>query len=136
MKTGKQKTTNEGDNTMLKINWKDQSSNWNREEEYSTMQEAVEAFRATLKGLFAHSGGYVQLLDSDNDDMPVIQWTEGASGGYVSGQAVIDYHPEEDLDECDTEDCAAHSEDHEELCEVCEVKCREICLDSLVRDAK
>ena len=117
---------------MLKINWKDQSSNCNREEEYSTMQEAVEAFRATLKGLYAHGGGYVQLLDSDNDDMPVIQWTEGVSGGYVHGQSVIDYYP----DECDNETCAAHSKDHEELCEACEVKCREICLDNLVRDTK
>jgi hypothetical protein len=121
---------------MLKINWKDQSSNWSREEECNTMQEAVELFRATLKGLYAHGGGYVSMFDSENDDMPVIQWTEGASGGYVSGQSVIDYHPEEDLNECHNETCAAHSDDHEELCEDCEVKCREICLDNLVRDAR
>ena len=121
---------------MLKLNWKDQNSNWNRESEPETMEKAINDFRVLLTGLYAHSGGYVQLLDSDHDDMPVIQWTEGASGGYVTGQAVIDYHPEEDLDICDDETCAAHDDNNQELCEACEVKCREICLDRLVRDAK
>ena len=121
---------------MLKINWKNQNSNWNREEEVGNMKDAVEKFRVLLTGLYALSGGYVQIVDTERDDRPVIEWKEGASGGYVTGQSVIDYHPEEDLDECDDETCAAHDDDNQELCEACEVKCREICLDRLVRDAK
>lgn len=123
---------------MLKINWKDQSSNWDREEEVANMQEAVENFRATLKGVYAHGGGYVQILDADNTDVPLIQWTVGASGGfvrgYVTGQAVIDYHPEEDLGVCENETCEAHDDQNQGLCESCEIACREMCLDRLLMD--
>lgn len=100
------------------------------------MTEAVNEFRVLLTGLYRHNGGYVRLMkdpEPSNEDT-LLKWDEGASGGYVSGQAVIDYCPEEDLDDCDDEDCAAHSDDNESLCEACEVKCRDICLDNLLRD--
>lgn len=118
---------------MLKINYKAQNSNWNTEVSAANMQEAVEQFRIHLTGLYTHSGGYVQIVDTE-DDMPVIEWKEEASGGYVCGQAVIDYKPDEELDVCENDTCEAHSDDNQGLCEACEIKCREICLDYLLRD--
>lgn len=119
---------------MLKLNFKAQNNNWNTEVEVANMQEAVEQFRIHLTGLYAHSGGYVQIVDTEHDDMPVIEWKEEASGGYVCGQAVIDYKPEEDLAMCENETCEAHSDENQGLCEACEIACREICLDYLIRD--
>jgi hypothetical protein len=116
---------------MLKLNWKDQYSNWDREIAVDTMTAAVKEFKILLTGLYAHGGGYVQLLDTDHEDMPVIQWTEGVSMGYVSGRAVLDYHPAEDLDDCDNTECATHSAEGQDLCEACETRCREICLEKL-----
>lgn len=118
---------------MYKLYWRSQSSHAGQEEQHAKIEDAIREFKVALTGLYAHSGGEAAIIDENNNDMPLIEWKEGASGGYCIGQAVIDYRPEEDLEECGNEGCLWHNEDSQELCEDCEKKALNICLDRLLK---
>lgn len=121
---------------MYTLSWKSQSSHATQDEQHAAIKDAIHEFKAAMAGLYAHGGGMVMLSKNPeprNEDC-LLQWHEGASGGYCSGQAVLDYKPEEDLEECENDGCSWHDENSQELCESCERKALDICFDRLLRD--
>jgi len=118
-----------------KLVWKTQSSNAAQDEMHDTVESAVEEFKTALKGLYAHGGGMVAILEEEHWEtgaQALVKWEEHISGGFGSGTAWMDVNPAENLDkECENEGCCWHDEDSQEMCEDCEREGLDMVLDYL-----
>lgn len=122
---------------MYKLVWKTQSSNAAQDEMHETLESAVNKFREALKGLYAHNGGMVAILEEEHFEtgaQALVKWEEHISGGFGSGMVWADVNPAENLDkECENEGCCWHDDDSEEMCEDCEREGLDMVLDYMVR---
>jgi len=113
---------------QFELNWKKQGNNAAFVEQYDSITDVVGEFKRAMGGIYANNDGHAIIVA---DGAHILEWHEHPNGAYCAGQMIADYNPRQDLDEC-----ACHDWDDEcELCENCERKVLEICLDILIYES-
>lgn len=106
-----------------------QSNSGGIEERFEKIEDAVEAFKISLREI--GDGGYVGLskaLDNGHD-YHVVSWISHCNGDYVTGVT----WEIEGLD-CENEDCLNTSENYETYCLDCQKKALDIFLTNLIEN--